>query len=79
MTRRRFWTLMSVAIGLMVTAIALPFLMVLRVIAPNVPLSFLSYAMSVGGLGISLYAIVTHSAVGSRKDHGGGQSDRSER
>jgi|GEM_PF-1394185 membrane protein implicated in regulation of membrane protease activity len=63
MTRRKFWTLISVALSLMVTAIALPFLMVIKVIRPNVPLSFLSYAMSVTGLGISIYAIAHYSVV----------------
>lgn len=78
MSRRRFWTLISVAIGLMVTAIALPFLMVLRVIAPNVALSFLSYAMSVGGLGISLYTIVVHSAGELRRRRREEQGHRNE-
>lgn len=67
MTRRRFWALISTAIALMAAAIVLPFLMVLRVIAPNVPLSFFSYAMSVGGLGISLYAFVHHSGLRAGK------------
>ncbi len=63
MTRRRFWTLISVALSLMVAAIVLPFLMVIKVMRPNVPLSFLSYAMSVTGLGISIYAIAHYSVI----------------
>lgn len=63
MTRRKFWALISAAISLMVAAIVLPFLMVLRVLHPSVPLSFLAYAMSVTGLGISFYAITHHSAI----------------
>lgn len=63
MTRRRFWTLIFVALLLMVGAVVLPFLMVIRVMHPNVPLSFLSYAMSVAGLGILIYALVHYFLV----------------
>jgi len=70
MRRKKFRTLISAAIVLLVTAIVLPFLMVLRIIAPNVPLCFFSYAMSVSGLGISLYAIVNRSALELRRRRG---------
>ncbi len=63
MTRRRFWTLISVAISLMSTAVVFPFLMVVRVLRPSIPLSFLAYAMSVAGLGISLYAFTHYSVI----------------
>ena len=55
--------MISVAISLMVTAVVLPFLMVIRVVRPNVSLSFLSYAMSVAGLGVSLYAFTHYSLI----------------
>ncbi len=70
MSYRRFRTLIAVAIALMVLAILFPALMVIRVINANVPLSLFSYALSVSGLGIAVYAIA-HRVGG----YHGGKSD----
>lgn len=59
---------MGLAAAMMMAAVILPFLMVIRVIAPSVRLSFLSYGLSVGGMGLGLYAVFHHLALPRRKD-----------
>lgn len=67
MTRRRFFTLISVAFGSMVVAIALSFLMMLRIILPRIWLGFLSYGIAVGGLGTAFYAFTHYALLDGRK------------
>jgi hypothetical protein len=46
---------------LVVFGFAAPFLMVMRIIEPNFPLSFLSHAASAGGLFLGLLGVASYS------------------
>ena len=50
----KVWQILVLGFVLVLTGAVLPFLMVVRVIQPNLILSFLSYAASVAGLFLGL-------------------------
>ncbi|HID09505.1 TPA: hypothetical protein EYP13_04705 [Candidatus Micrarchaeota archaeon] len=68
MSTRRYRFLMGLAASMMLAAVILPFLMVARVIPSSVRLSFLSYGLSVGGMGLGLYAVLHHFVLPRRRD-----------
>ena len=58
-----------IAIGLLLVILGFvfPFLMVVRIIPPNFPLSFLSYAASFAGLFLGLIGVALYSRLSRRK------------
>jgi hypothetical protein len=54
MSRLQLWQILALGFVLVLTGFVLPFLMVVRVVPPNLILSFVSYGASVIGLFLGL-------------------------